>query len=575
MVGVTSKGPTQTRTYISNQQQFIDTFGEPDDTIGFESYAALQYLRRGRQLWFVRVVGAAAAEAEATFYTETDVTAGHPAPTPAFDSLEDEFTFAALSLGDNGIVPGSVILTITKADDTTEVFTDDGEGVLDGAVDGVGTIDYVTGVMTIDCGAKVPKTGSQASVNYSYYVDAFVATALSEGEWGNNISILVEDGTNAGTFKLSVYYDGVRQERYDNLVLDDTSDYYIETKLNDVSDYVTIAVDGGMTGTEEPSFLTTATSLAGGDSDASNVAAADIVGEAWDNVLLQPTGLQLFASAWSTDINLLVAPGWYDAAVSQALIEICETRADCMAILDPPEDLNAQEVVDWHNGEGTFNDHAAYNSSYAATYYPWIKVYDAYNAQYVFTPPSGHVLAVYAYTDYNAETWFAPAGLQRGRVISGTDTAYDITPGEMDLLYGDGNAVNPIVNFPQLGIVVWGQRTLQRSPTALDRVNVRRLLLYLRKTISTAASYLVFEPNDEKTWKLFGHLVIPYLNDVRQRRGLYDFRVKCDETTNTPTVIDRNELHAQILLKPVKAAEFIQIDFVLTSTGANFDEVLY
>jgi phage tail sheath protein FI len=116
---------------------------------------------------------------------------------------------------------------------------------------------------------------------------------------------------------------------------------------------------------------------------------------------------------------------------------------------------------------------------------------------------------------------------------------------------------------------------MQRASTALDRVNVRRLLLYLRKAIATASAYLVFEPNDEKTWKLFGHLVVPYLNDVRQRRGLYDFRVKCDETTNTPVVIDRNEMRAQILLKPVKAAEFIQIDFVLTTTGANFEEVLY
>jgi hypothetical protein len=160
-------------------------------------------------------------------------------------------------------------------------------------------------------------------------------------------------------------------------------------------------------------------------------------------------------------------------------------------------------------------------------------------------------------------------------VVSGIDIAYGPTPGEMDLLYGDGNAVNPIARFPKDGIVVWGQRTLQRAPTALDRVNVRRLMLYLRKVISTASRYLVFEPNDEKTWTLFGQLVVPYLNDVRQRRGLYDFRVKCDEDTNTPEVIDRNEMHAQIFLKPVKAAEFIQIDLIITSTGANFDEVLY
>lgn len=575
MVGVTSKGPVQTRTYITNQQQFIDTFGGPDDTIGFEAYAALQYLRQGRQLWFVRIVGDTPVAATSTLYYEKAVPAETPAETPSYDDATLVFTYAALSdLGDNGLVPGSVVATITMTDDDVIVLTDDGEGVLAGVLPGdAGTIDYTTGVITTET-LKAPKAATTISVVYSVYDEAAVFSAVSVGEWGNDISLVVEDGTLAGTRKVSLYYGGVRQERFDNISLDDTSDNFIETRFNDVSDYVTVVAEATLAGTEELALVTSA-AFAGGDTDAGNVDESHIIGLAWDDTLAQATGLQLFASAYSVDINLLAAPGWYDAGVVTEMLSICEARADCMAIIDPPNDLTPAEVVDWHNGDGTFDDHSAYNSSYGATYYPWIKVYDAYNSQYVFTPPSGHVLAVYAYTDFAAETWYAPAGLQRGRVVSGVDTAYDITPGEMDLLYGDGNVVNPIVNFNQQGIVVWGQRTLQRAPTALDRVNVRRLMLYLRKTIATASAYLVFEPNDETTWKQFGHLVVPYLNDVRQRRALYDFRVKCDESTNTPDVIDRNELRAQILLKPVKAAEFIQIDFVLTSTGANFDEVLY
>lgn len=582
MVGVTTKGPTEERTYISNQQQFIDTFGEPDSTIGFETYAALQYLRQGRQLWFVRVVGASAAKADQTFSYETAVTTPEtPTPTPAIDGLEDEFTLAAVAnLGDSGLVPGSVEVVAVMTDDSTETWSDDGAGILTGDVDGVGTVDYVTGVITIDCGTLVIKSGEDFEVTYTYLTDAFVAEALSEGEWGNNISITIEDGTAAGTKRIHVFYNGVQVERWDSIDLDDTTGntQFIETKINDVSDYIAVTLDAGLAGAsaELPADVSTAVALTGGDTDAGNVDAADIIGLAWDAGLSQATGLQLFASPAAVDVNLLACPGWYDAAVVTELIALCEARYDCMAIIDPPNDLRPSEVVDWHNGTGTWaGQHASFNSSYAALYYPWIKVYDAYAGEYVFTPPSGHVLAVYAYTDWNTESWFAPAGMQRGKVQSGVDVAYGPTPGEMDLLYGDGNAVNPIASFRQDGIVVWGQRTLQRAPTALDRVNVRRLLLYLRKVISTAVNYLVFEPNDEKTWKLFGHLVVPYLNDVRQRRGLYDFRVKCDETTNTPDVIDRNEMRAQIYLKPVKAAEFIQIDLVITTTGADFDEVLY
>lgn len=583
MVGVTTKGPTEERVYITNQTQFIRVFGPPDATVGYETYAALQYLRRGRQLWFVRVVGAAAAASVETF------TYGDPTLAETINTDPDGIlvSFADTDTGGSiftnlPIIPSSIDVTATIGASDYQV-TDDGVGVLagtgpSGAISG--TIDYATGEWTIDFNASDPPDDTTDLVaDYSAAVDAFEATAVSEGEWGDNVSLVIEDGTTASTKRIFVYYEGTKVERFDSLTLDDTADSFIETLINGVSDYITITLDALLTGgsSELPSDVASpGTPLAGGDTDASAVDAAGIIGEAWDVGLQQPTGMQLFASPSAVDINLLAAPGWADAAVVNAMIQLCEARADCMAIVDPPADLQPSEVVDWHNGTGTYiGQHSAFNSSYAALYYPWVKIYDAYNGAYVLTPPSGHALAVYAYTDYATESWFAPAGLNRGRVVSGIDVAYGPTPGEMDLLYGDGNAVNPIARFPKDGIVVWGQRTLQRAPTALDRVNVRRLMLYLRKVISSASRYLVFEPNDEKTWILFGQLVVPFLNDLRQRRGLYDFRVKCDEDTNTPEVIDRNEMHAQIFLKPVKAAEFIQIDLVITSTGANFDEVLY
>jgi len=592
MVGRAKKGPINERTYITNQQQFVSMFGNPDSAFGFESYAALQYLRQGRQLWFVRTVGPDPEKAEAEFdYWDdgTDVT-GEDLHTPT--GAESTFSGTLLILA-NTVKPGSVTITCEIPTDEAVIIVDDGEGALAASAANVidfpshsvitGTINYTTGAWTLDFDTLLPEADPHILADYTPRTAplAFTLYAVSEGEWANTteggLSASLAAGRDTDTFLLTIFENGIPVEKFDNLTFDGSSSDFIEDRVNDISEYVTadITVTTPPVSGELPVWVTE-TPFTGGDSDLTNMVAADVIGVAWDATLQQPTGLQLFASPNAIDINLLVAPGWYDAAVVNSLLQICTARADCMAIIDPPENLNPQEVVDWHNGQGVWaGQHAAFNSSYAALYWPWVKIYDSYNRQYVFTPPSGHALAVYAYNDRVGEAWYAPAGLNRGKVISGVDIEYDPTVGEQELMYGDGNAVNMIERFTKDGLVIWGQRTLQRIPTALDRVNVRRLLLYLRKVISTAVRALVFEPNDEVTWRRFGHLTVPFLQEVTERRGLYDFRVKCDETTNTPTVIDRNELHAQIFLKPVKAAEFIQVDLVVTSTGANFDEVLY
>jgi len=690
MVGRSTRGPVNEKTYITNQQQFVEVFGPPDDTVGFESYAALQYLRRGRQLWFVRVVGESAAPATGTVdalgltsvsaevlgtgdtsetnfdhtlvgfpvvpgtvditatvagplpYTATDNGTGGftettGSPNAALDTAASTVDYAtgdvhlvfksgleptatditadydywgvkAESLGtstgtelvfdhtlsEGTAVAGTVSITVTPTTIAVPVVIyDDGAGgfssgakVSDGvsvaAVDvSASTIVYSTGDIHLVFNVGEAPTAGAVPCSYEYVsnTNTYTLSAISDGEWGNQVSYTFEedDGGDPAAFRLIVFHEGGAVERYENLVGDPANGVNdILTRVEGVSEYLTVTEVGSVV-LFGPKENATPIELTGGDSDSGDAnMAASIIGVAWDEALQQPTGLQLLASPSATDLNIICAPGWAEAAVINELIQIAETRGDCMTVIDPPEDLRPSEVVDWHNGQGDWvGTHAAFNSSYAAMYWPWVKIYDSYNRQYVWTPPCGHVLAVYAYTDQATESWFAPAGLNRGRVVSGVDIAYDPTRGEMDLLYGNGNAINPIERFTKDGIVVWGQRTLQRKPSALDRVNVRRLLLYLRKVISTAVRYLVFEPNDEKTWKLFGHLVTPFLNDVRQRRGLYDFRVKCDETTNTPAVIDRNEMHAQIFLKPVKSAEFIQVDLVITTTGANFDEILY
>jgi phage tail sheath protein FI len=213
---------------------------------------------------------------------------------------------------------------------------------------------------------------------------------------------------------------------------------------------------------------------------------------------------------------------------------------------------------------------AAINSSYGALYYSWLKIFDQFSGQNVWIPPSGHVAGVFAKTARDAETWFAPAGLNRGHLLTPLDVEYNTTLGERNLLYGSGNAVNPIVNFTQDGITVWGQRTLQRRATALDRVNVRMLLIYLKKVLVRALRQFVFEPNDKITRARVGGVCEPFLADVQARRGLYGFKVVCDDTNNSSERVDRNELWVSVYLKPVRAAEFVILNLVIMRTDQSF-----
>jgi phage tail sheath protein FI len=210
----------------------------------------------------------------------------------------------------------------------------------------------------------------------------------------------------------------------------------------------------------------------------------------------------------------------------------------------------------------------AVDSNMAATYYPWIKTIDLNTNKLISVPPSVLLPGVFAANDRVAAEWFAPAGLNRGGLVGAVSVLNRLTQSEKDTLY-EGK-VNPIVQFPGQGIVVFGQKTLQDKPSALDRINVRRLLLTVRKYIASTSRYLVFEQNTSTTRNRFLNIVNPYLESIQQRQGLYAFRVVMDESNNTPDVIDRNILRGAIYLQPTKTAEFIQIDFNILPTGASF-----
>jgi phage tail sheath protein FI len=208
------------------------------------------------------------------------------------------------------------------------------------------------------------------------------------------------------------------------------------------------------------------------------------------------------------------------------------------------------------------------DSNYAATYYPWVKTIDTTTNKLISVPPSVLLPAVYASNDAIAAEWFAPAGLNRGGIVGAVSVLNRLTHSERDTLYE--NKVNPIASFPGQGIVAFGQKTLQDKASALDRINVRRLLIAVKKFVASTSRYLVFEQNTAVTRGRFINTVQPYLEGIQQRQGLYAFKVVMDETNNTPDVVDRNIMAGQIFLQPAKTAEFIVIDFNILPTGASF-----
>ena len=271
------------------------------------------------------------------------------------------------------------------------------------------------------------------------------------------------------------------------------------------------------------------------------------------------------------DINLVSVPGIvrrHHSYVFDKVVDMCEAREDAFFIGDVVG-------VNYSNGQVTTDSISqaveqaqAVDSNYVGTYYPWVKTIDSRTNKLTSVPPSVLMPGIYAANDAVAAEWFAPAGLNRGGIVGAVSVLNRLTHSERDTLY-EGK-VNPIAQFPGEGIVAFGQKTLQDKASALDRINVRRLLIKVKKYIASTSRYLVFEQNTSETRGRFLNTVNPYLEGIQQRQGLYAFKVVMDESNNTPDVIDRNILAGQIYLQPTKTAEFIVLDFNILPTGASF-----
>ena len=286
------------------------------------------------------------------------------------------------------------------------------------------------------------------------------------------------------------------------------------------------------------------------------------------------------------NMNLLTMPGLTNDSLTTHMINVCESRADAMALIDLPDVYKpAHEGYEADKSDriGTTPNAAAtdlrarrLDSSYGATFYPWVQTRDDNSGQLVWIPPTVAMMGVLASSERSSQIWYAPAGFNRGGLSDGAagipviNISERLTSKQRDILYEA--RINPIASFPNTGIVVFGQKTLQERPSALDRINVRRLVIYLKKQISILSTQILFEQNVQATWNRFKGLIEPFLANVKVQFGISDYRLILDETTTTPDLVDQNVVYAKIMVKPARAIEYIAIDFVVASTGASFDD---
>lgn len=287
------------------------------------------------------------------------------------------------------------------------------------------------------------------------------------------------------------------------------------------------------------------------------------------------------------ECNIITIPGVATPGITGKLITTCESRADALAIVDLESDYTPRgwntEPSDGEQGRlpkvreaVNLLKQRAINSSYGCAFFPWVQVRDDINNRLVWVPPSVVALGTMASSEKKSELWFAPAGFTRGGLSQGagglgvTQVRLRLNASERDSLY-EAN-INPIAQFPAEGIVVFGQKTLQVTPSALDRINVRRLMIHVKKEVSRMAATVLFDQNLEATWQRFTNRVNPFLGSIKTRFGLEDYKVILDETTTTPELVDRNIVYAKIFLKPARSIEYIAIDFVITNSGASFED---
>ena len=523
-------GPVNEIVTINNEVQLVERFGKPDSNTFTSFFTAANFLAYGSQLRLIRSVDPTSNNATTTFGTglridnRTDYEQNH-------------------SSGSNSII-----------------FAAKWPGSLGNSL-------------------KVSMSDVNTAPNWAYSNEfssapSNTAFATSKNVEEDELHLVVIDTTGviSGTANTVIEKFGFLSKASDGKNSDGTSNYYKDV-INAKSKYIWWMGHPS----ETTNWGETTTWINQNDPDRLFDSLAQTDYSFSNGTDIQPTQSQiansynLFDNPDSVDVSLIMTGKTVGDTIPDHLIGIAELRKDCLVFISP----ELEDVVD-ASGTETANILSLRNSftssSFAVMDSGWKYQYDRYNDVYRWVPLNGDVAGLCARTDLERDPWFSPAGFNRGQIKNVVRLAWNPTKADRDDLYKAG--VNPVVTFPGEGTVLYGDKTLLSRPSAFDRINVRRLFIVLEKTIARASRSSLFEFNDEFTRSQFVNLVEPFLRDVQGRRGIFDYRVVCDTTNNTPEVIDRNEFVGDIYIKPARSINFIQLNFVAVRTGVSFNEVV-
>lgn len=558
MVGGARRGPT-TPTLVTSQEEFLKIFGTPS-TKEYGAYSALEALTQVSQLYYQRVC-----------HTPTTAKAGeHGVDKLIFNALSTGSKFNGTTIDIQYTSDDNFSITVKSADNkNTETYENlslntGSENYVGNAINGKSA--YVSVILS-----------SEGTLSTKQLVLANGTDGATHGVAGGpdspfSIKTKYLDSTlnycivkftqpdSFGYFDMYIYSEDRSEiiEQLKDLSLDPNDERYVDLVVGSGSNNIEVTYNASAV-SEDEDISEVEYVIMGGTDSIENPDKFDVI-----------QGIQAFANPEVIDINILAAPGWHDSEIVEAGIKVCRDRGDSIFITSTPFGLNAQQANDWANGSGEFAaDHDAFDDSYGAIYWPWLQVSDSYTRKNIWLPPDGLVIAQIAYNDRVGQPWFAPAGLNRGLMSRPIAVEYSATKGERDAIYGNRNIVNPIINYKGSGIVIWGQKTMQRKATALDRINVRRLMNYLKKIISASTSYFVFEPNDQYSWNKWIDMVEPKLENIKNLRGVYEYKVQMKPTASE---IENNTMPGTIWIKPTKTAEFIPLNFMIAPYGASFRE---
>jgi len=559
-VGKFMWGPADQRTLVANEEELTETFGAPDTSHSIDYHDAATFLRYSNTLQLLRVADSSALNAVSTTGRRT-VAKGNYAvgnysvPTvknpTAFESQEaaldsDGFTFIGRFPGSLG---NSLQVSICPPSINDSAFSgwtykgsfDTAPGQSDFAGANDATNDEVH-VVVVDKNGEF--TGTKGTVLESYPFLSVASNAVSLVDGSN---IFVKDVIN-------------------------TRSQYVHMVGFDSDDVNTGNAGTAITPGTAKDFLGTAVSTSA-VTDYNFDSGANSGTLSASQYLL---GFDFFEDKDIVEVDFLIAPGMSSRAdqtvVTNDLVANARARKDCVVVTGPARTdvvnvtSEATATTNITATSATFT-----RSSYSIVAGNYLKVYDKFNDKFIQIPASSSVAGLMAETDRVAAPWFSPAGTRRGQLLGVTSVEYNPNKTRRDSLYKAG--VNPIVNLPGQGILLFGDKTHENRPSAFDRINVRRLFLTLERAIERAAKNVLFEFNDEFTRAEFVNIVEPVLRDVKGRRGITDFRIVADETVNTPNVVDRNEFIANIFIKPARSINFVTLNFVAVRTGISFEEV--